>query len=87
LVWFSSWNVVVRNDDGKYLTSFFEFLSNQLYQKGIAILLIPLGFLDKSRPEKLVKLLNKFGILHREPMTEKFERTNTIAEIVVLQLL
>jgi predicted RNA methylase len=73
--------------DGKDLTAFFEFLSNQLCHNGIAVLLIPLGFLDKSRPEKLVKLLNKFGILHREPMIEKFERTNAVAEIVVLQLL
>ena len=73
--------------DVKDLTDFFDFLTTQLYHNGIAVLLIPAGFLDKSRPGKLVKVLNKFGILHRELMAEKFERTNTNAEIVILQLL
>ena len=35
-------------------------------------------------PTKTVKVLNEFFIELREPMTEKFERTGVVAEIVVL---
>lgn len=69
----------------KDLTAFLEFLHESLFDFGLAILLIPVNFLDKSRPAKLVQILNKFSIKHREEMTEPFARTGTRSEIVVLE--
>lgn len=68
----------------KDLTIFFEWLNETLSEGGKAVLLIPAGFLDKQRPSNLVKVLNNFFIESREPMTEKFDRTGVVAEIVVL---
>jgi predicted RNA methylase len=80
-------DTVVSNPpyDIKDLTLFLEFVHAILYMGGIAVLLIPSNFLDKDRPAKLVQVLNKFRICHREIMTESFERTATKAEIVVLE--
>jgi trans-aconitate methyltransferase len=67
------------------LTEFLEWINKHLTTKGIAVLLIPNGFLDKTRPKKIVEVLNNFAILEREAMTEEFARTKIRAEIVVLQ--
>jgi cyclopropane fatty-acyl-phospholipid synthase-like methyltransferase len=70
----------------KELTEFLECLSNQmLTDDGKAILLLPKGFVDKDRPKKLVEVLQKFEILHREDMQEEFARTKINAEIVVIE--
>ena len=79
-------DLVVANPpyDGKDLTEFLSFVYSVLYGNGIAILLIPQGFLDKTRPANLVQILNKFSIKERIKMSESFARTGTAAEIVVL---
>lgn len=69
----------------KGLTQFLEYSLTKLHTKGKAILLIPVVFLDKTRPANLVKVLNDFSILERIPMLEEFARTKTKAEIVVLE--
>ena len=82
----NKYNLIVSNPpyEVKYLTKFLEFVDEHLNETGKAVLLIPSGFLDKQRPANLVQVLNKFFIELREPMSEKFERTGTVAEIVVL---
>lgn len=81
-----SYDMVVANPpyDVKDLTEFLYFVYDVLYSNGVAILLIPVGFLDKTRRANLVQILNKFSIKERIKMSEKFERTGTVAEIVVL---
>jgi len=69
----------------KELTSFLEYVREKLYSKGIAVLLIPSGFLDKTRPAKLVGIFYDFAILERRTMNESFARTGVNAEIVVLR--
>ncbi len=69
----------------KTLTSFFVWLENILEEKGIAVLLLPKGFIDKERPKATVEAIRKFEILHREDMTEEFSSTKISAEIVVLK--
>ena len=71
--------------DIKELTVFLEYVREKLDCKGIAVLLIPQGFLDKTRPAKLVQILNDFTILERKPMEEPFARTGVRGEIVVIQ--
>ena len=71
----------------KELTDFLGYVREKLGCKGIAVLLIPCGFLDKTRPAKLVQILNDFSILERIKMKESFARTGAKAEIVVLQKL
>ena len=82
----NKYNLIVSNPpyEVKELTSFLEFVDEHLNETGKAILLIPSGFLDKQRPANLVQVLNKFFVDLRDPMTEKFERTGAVAEIVVL---
>ena len=68
----------------KELTDFLEYAREKLDACGIAVLLLPCGFLDKARPARLVQILNDFSIVERIPMTESFARTGARAEIVVL---
>lgn len=81
------YDIVVANPpyEVKDLTDFLYFLYDVMYVNGVAILLIPQSFLDKTRPIRLVNILNKFHILNRTPMTEEFARTKTKAEIVELR--
>lgn len=67
------------------LTEFLGYVEKSLTFGGIAVLLIPSGFLDKTRPKNLVEVLNKFAIKERMPMEEDFARTKIKAEIVVLE--
>lgn len=69
----------------KECSEFIECLFNWLQFGGIAVLLLPKGFIDKERPKATVDILKKYEVLHREDMTEPFERTATKAEIVVLK--
>jgi predicted RNA methylase len=82
----NKYSLIVSNPpyELKELTKFLEFVYEHLNDTGKAILLIPSGFIDKQRPANLVQVLNKFSLKLREPMSEKFERTSVVAEIVVL---
>lgn len=66
------------------LTKFLEVLLDVLTEKGVAVLLIPKGFVDKDKPKALVSVLDKFIVLSREDMTEDFGHTKIKAEIIVL---
>lgn len=68
------------------LTEFLESLHNVILEDfGVAILLLPKGFIDKDKPKALVSILDKFKVIHREDMLEDFARTGIKAEIVVLE--
>ncbi len=81
------YDIVVSNPpyEVKELTEFLYFVDDILYNDGVVILLIPIGFLDKTRPKRLVEVLNKFKIINHEPMQEDFARTRVKAEIVKLK--
>lgn len=81
------YDVIISNPpyETKDLTDFLAFCFEKLKTDGVAILLIPQGFLDKSRPAKLVQVRNNFFILERQPMQEEFARTKIKAELVVLK--
>lgn len=69
------------------LTEFLQWIDSVQRVGGTSILLVPLGFVFKNKPKKLVETLHKFSIVETEPMRENFERTNFKAEIVVLRKL
>jgi len=71
----------------KELTDFLDKLHLILEENGRAVLLVPVKFFEKERPQRLVSILNKFEVLHKEKMTEEFARTKTNAEIVVVSKL
>ena len=81
------WQNIIANPpyEIKDLTDFLCWLHLSLEDNGVAILLIPDGFIDKERPKATAEAISRFRILHREPMTEEFARTKTRAEIVVLE--
>lgn len=82
------YDVIVSNPpyEAKDLTEFLAFCIEKLKIDGVAILLIPAGFLYKSRPAKLVQTLNEFAIIDRQPMQEEFAQTKARAELVVLKI-
>lgn len=67
------------------LTKFLEKLAENLHPAGRAILLIPKGFIDKTRPKNIAEVISKFEIEERQDMEESFARTGAKAEIVVLE--
>jgi hypothetical protein len=67
------------------LLEFLEWILERQTTGGISILLLPRGFILKDRPKTLLKTIQQFSVLEKEPVQEKFERTNTCAEIVVLK--
>lgn len=67
------------------LTEFLECTYKILEDDGTLILLIPNGFVDKVKPKRTYDILEKYKLLHSEPMEEKFARTNEKAEIVILE--
>ncbi|QDP86048.1 ParB/RepB/Spo0J family partition protein [Chryseobacterium sp. SNU WT5] len=81
------WMNIVANPpyEIKELTQFFKLLYDLLENGGLAILLLPKGFVDKERPKQLVETLELFTVIHREDMQEDFERTAINAEIVVIE--
>lgn len=66
-------------------TPFLEWVEGMLLPESIAILLLPLGFIDKLRSKRLRHLMKQFEILHRERVDESFSNTNIYTEIVVLK--
>ncbi|MDR0607795.1 MAG: hypothetical protein LBG52_05645 [Candidatus Peribacteria bacterium] len=81
------YQLIVSNPPYEDLTAFFEYLYETLLPEGVAVLLLPSGFIDKQRPKNLVKVLNNFAILERRPMEEEFERTGIKAEIIALRVI
>lgn len=79
-------HLIVSNPpyDNADLTTFLNWLWNNLTNNGTAILLIPNGFLKKERPKVLFEIISKFELIHSEPMIEPFARTTLRAEIVIL---
>ena len=69
----------------KDLTEFLGFIIRHSRINGVSVLLLPQNFIDKQSPKRLVQNLEQFEVIHREPMTEPFARTNTKGEIVVLK--
>jgi hypothetical protein len=67
------------------LTAFLEWILSIQSSGGTSILLLPKGFIQKDRPKALVSILQQFYVLEMEDMRENFERTGTLAEIVVLR--
>jgi len=67
------------------MLEFLEGLSRWLMVGGYAILLLPKGYIDKTKPLKLKYLLQPFRVVSREDMHEDFALTKIKAEIVVLQ--
>ena len=76
---------VISNPPYKLIPEFFEFLDKVLAEGGYAVVLLPVGTMDKMRPVRLVDAMSKFVIIHRESMEEGFARTGTKAEIYVLK--
>jgi len=70
----------------KLLTAFLNKLSETLEKDGVAVLLLPKGFMEKERPKDTVEVINKFEIIYKEKMEEEFSRTKMCAEIVILKL-
>jgi SAM-dependent methyltransferase len=81
------YNQIIANPpyEGPELTDFLQWILSVQTDSGVSILLLPAGFIDKTRPKALVAVLQQFYLLEREPMRESFERTNARAEIVVLK--
>ena len=67
----------------EFLLKLYEILSD----KGLAVILLRAGFVDKERPKKLYEILQKFEILHREEREEEFKHTKIKTEILVLKKL
>ena len=81
-------NQIIANPpyEAKELTDFLEWiLSVQDSGRGLSVLLLPKGFIDKNKPKRTFDVLQKFGVLEKEDMREAFEHTKTRAEIVVLK--
>lgn len=85
---YKTYDFVISNPpyEVKELILFLEWLSNILNENGKAVLLIPLGYADKTT-KKVTQIFSRFKILERHPMQEEFARTNISAEIVVLERL
>jgi len=83
------WNIISNPPyEIKECTQFLKLLWDLLVDDGgLAILLLPKGFIDKDKPKALVEVLEKFNVVHREDMDEEFARTKINAEIVVIEKL
>ncbi len=64
---------------------FLQWLAGVQLSGDHAVLLLPLGFIDKQRPKTVQEIMRNFRVHHREPMQESFARTNMRAEIVVFE--
>lgn len=64
---------------------FFHELGGWLKDDGLAFIILPVGFVDKTRPAALAQALRVWDVVGRYPMKGDFETTNIRAEIVVMQ--
>lgn len=79
--------LVVSNPpfDQPIAQQFMRWLVTNLAKDGIAVLLLPAGYMEKKRPKTLAAILSSFAVLHREPVREKFFHARGSFEIVVLR--
>lgn len=66
-------------------TAFLRWLGDVQYPGDRAVLLLPVGFIDKQRPAMIRSIMQRFLTHYRTPMQERFARANHHAEIVVLE--
>lgn len=66
-------------------TVFLRWLGDVQYPGDKAVLLLPVGVIDKQRPRMMQNVVRRFCTLCRTPMQESFARTACRAEIVVLE--
>lgn len=78
------YDCVISNPPYSNIASLLDYVYRSLKDDGKAVLLLPIGTFQKTRPKILVKMINQFEIIHREPMVEPFLRTGIKAEITVL---
>ncbi len=71
--------------DRSIAVEFMVWLTKRLAEGGIAVLLLPVGYVDKERPKALVENLSRLQVLHRSAVTEKFVHTNGNFELVVVE--
>ncbi len=86
---FYCWSLIVSNPPFDQVAGqeFMSWLLRNIAVGGHAVLLLPNGYMEKTRPRSLVDILACFAMLHREPVMEKFAHTNGNFEIVVLECL
>lgn len=80
-----SFDCIVSNPPFKPLQEFLERVYKSLNSNWYAILLLPRGYMEKERPKALVETINKFDIIQREKMEEKFETTGIMCDIYVVK--
>jgi SAM-dependent methyltransferase len=83
------YNQIIANPpyNSKDLQDFLVWLLDRQTTGGISVLLLPNGFILKKKPKALLQIIQQFSVLEKEQINEKFERTGTNAEIVVLRKL
>lgn len=64
---------------------FLRWLGDVQYPGDKAVLLLPVGVIDKQRPRMMQNVVRRFSVLYRTPMQESFARTACRAEIVILE--
>ncbi|MDR1902378.1 MAG: class I SAM-dependent methyltransferase, partial [Treponema sp.] len=69
------------------LSAFLQWVLDIQTSGGISVLLLPKGFVEKTKPKALVSTLHQLSVQEKEDMRESFLRTSTSAEIVVLKKL
>lgn len=79
------YQMIVSNPPFTNMPLFLQKLDLLLNNEGTAVLILPIGFLQKTRPSNLVAALHKFDCIHAEPVKEPFAQTGINTEIVVLR--
>lgn len=81
------WQLIVSAPpvSDKPLREFFVWLVKNLAERGRAVLLLPKGTVDRTKPRSLKKSLEKLVVLHREDVREAIPGTDTAYEIVVVE--
>jgi predicted RNA methylase len=81
------WEIIVSNPpfDRAIAPGFIDWLVKSLTPCGRAVLLLPVGYVDKNKPKALAENLSRLKVLHRSAVTERFVHTNGNFEIVVVE--
>lgn len=70
----------------KLLRPFMEWLSSAMSKDGKTILILPAGYMKRSSPSSLAKILKRFNVLHEEGLTEDIPFTATKSVIQIVEL-
>jgi len=81
----NKFDYIISNPPYSLIPELLETIYDVLDDNGYAVLLLPNGFLNKSRPKKLKEMIDKFNILYSEKNNEKFERTNINTELYLIE--